>query len=335
MIDLSVRYLGLDLKNPIVVSASPLSEEIDNIQRMEDAGASAVVLHSLFEEQLTLESNQLNQSLSEGQDSFSEAATGFFPDLSNYNLGPDGYLEHIRKAKRAVSIPIIASLNASSPGGWLKYAKRIQEAGADALELNVFLIPTNTKMSGWQVEQVYIDMVQSLKAYMTIPVAVKLSPYFSSMTSMALQLEDAGASGLVIFNRFYQPDFDLENLDVFPSLTLSNSNELLLRLHWAAILYGLIKADIAITGGVHTAKDVIKSMMAGARVAMMTSALLKYGILHIAAVLEDLKEWMMENEYDSVLQMQGSMSRRSVKNPRTFERANYMRVLSSYTPKRW
>ena len=334
MIDLSVRYLGLDLKNPLVVSPSPLCEEIDNIRRMEDAGAAAVVLHSLFEEQLTLESFQLHESLTRGEESHAESLN-YFPEMSNYNLGPDGYLEHIRKAKKAVSIPIIASLNAASPGGWLKYGRKIQEAGADALELNIFMIPTNPKMSGWQVEQLYIDLVQSIKGHITIPVAVKLSPYFSSMTSMAIQLDEAGAGALVLFNRFYQPDFDLENLDVFPSLTLSSSNELLLRLHWAAILYGLIKADIAVTGGIHTARDVIKSMMAGARVTMMTSALLKYGILHIGAVLEDLKEWMKENEYESVLQMQGSMSRRSVKNPATFERANYMRVLSSYTPRRW
>ena len=334
MIDLSVRYLGLDLKNPMVVSPSPLCEEIDNIRRMEDAGAAAVVLHSLFEEQLTLESNQLHQSLSSGEESFAESLS-YFPDMGNYNLGPEGYLEHVRKAKAAVGIPIIASLNAASPGGWLKYARKIQEAGANALELNIFLIPTNPKMSGWQVEQIYIDLVQSLKGHITIPVAVKLGPYFSSLTSIAQQLDDAGAGALVLFNRFYQPDFDLENLDVFPSLTLSSSNELLLRLHWTAILYGVIKADIAITGGIHTAKDVVKSMMAGARVAMMTSALLKYGILHIGAVLDDLKEWMEENEYESVLQMQGSMSRRSVKNPATYERANYMKVLSSYTPRRW
>jgi dihydroorotate dehydrogenase (fumarate) len=332
MSDLSVRYLGLNLSNPVVVSASPLCEDIENIRRMEDAGAAAVVLHSLFEEQLTLESLQLDRSMSHGSDSNPEGLS-FLPEMARYNLGPDGYLDHIRKAKKAVSIPIIASLNGASRGGWVKYARKIQEAGADALELNIYLIPTKLDQTGWQVEQIYIDLVQSIRAQIDIPLAVKLSPYFSSLASMALQLADAGADGIVIFNRFYQPDFDLENLDVFPSLTLSNSNELLLRLHWAAILYGTIKADIAITGGIHTGKDVIKSMMAGARVAMMTSALLKYGILHISSVLEDIQAFMQENEYESVLQMQGSLSRRSVKNSINFERTNYMRVLSSYTPR--
>lgn len=332
MSDLSVRYLGLNLSNPIVVSANPLCEDLDNIRRMEDAGAAAIVLHSLFEEQLTLESLQLDRSMSHGADSNPEGLS-FLPEMGNYNLGPEGYLDHIRKAKEAVSIPIVASLNGASRGGWVKYARKIQEAGADALELNIYMIPTKPEQTGWQVEQIYIDLVQSIRAQIDIPLAVKLSPYFSSLASMALQLSDAGADGIVIFNRFYQPDFDLENLDVFPTLTLSNSNELLLRLHWAAILYGMIKADIAITGGIHTGKDVIKSMMAGARAAMMTSALLKYGILHISSVLEDIRIFMEENEYDSVLQMQGSLSRRSLKNAGNFERTNYMRILSSYTPR--
>lgn len=332
MSDLSVRYLGLNLSNPVVVSASPLCEDIGNIRRMEDAGAAAIVLHSLFEEQLTMDCLQLDRSMSHGVDSNPEGLS-FLPEMANYNLGPEGYLDHIRMAKEAVSIPIIASLNGASRGGWVKYARKIQEAGADALELNIYLIPTKLDQTGWQVEQIYIDLVQSIRAQIDIPLAVKLSPYFSALASMALQLGDAGADGIVIFNRFYQPDFDLENLDVFPSLTLSNSNELLLRLHWAAILYGTIKADIAITGGIHTGKDVIKSMMAGANVAMMTSALLKYGILHISSVLEDIQTFMQENEYDSVLQMRGSLSRRSVKDSTNFERANYMRVLSSYTPR--
>ncbi|MEK6717647.1 MAG: dihydroorotate dehydrogenase-like protein [candidate division NC10 bacterium] len=329
MTDLSTTYLGLTLKNPLVVSASPLSEDVANIRRMEDAGAAAVVLHSLFEEQISLESHELDRYLSYGTESFAESLT-YFPEMRTYNLGPEGYLEHVRRAKAAVKIPVIGSLNGVSTGGWIKYARKIQEAGADALELNLYFIPTDPKMTGAQVEQMYVDLVRDVKASVGIPVAVKLNHFFSAMANMAQCLDESGADALVLFNRFYQPDFDLENLEVVHSLTLSSSYEVLLRLHWVAILYGHIRADLAITGGIHTAQDVLKAMMAGARVAMMTSALLKHGIDHLARVRADVVAWMEEHEYTSIRQMQGSMSYRSVANPSAFERANYMKVLSSY-----
>ena len=329
MVDLSTTYLDLTLKNPLVVSSSPLCEKIDNIRQMEDAGAAAVVLHSLFEEQISLESHHLDRYLSHGTESFAESLT-YFPDMIDYNLGPDGYLEHIRQAKAAVGIPIIGSLNGSSSGGWITYAKKIQEAGADALELNVYHIPTDPELTGSQIEQMYLDLVYDVKASIRIPVAVKLSPYFSAVPNMAKRLDQAGADALVLFNRFYQTDFDLENLEVVPHLILSGSYELLVRLNWVAILYGRIQADLAVTGGVHTALDVLKAMMVGARVAMMTSALLKNGIGHLARVRADLLTWMEEHEYESIRQMQGSMSHRSVRDPAAFERGNYMKVLSSY-----
>jgi dihydroorotate dehydrogenase (fumarate) len=330
MTDLSTTYLGLTLKNPLVVSASPLCEEIDNLRRMEDAGAAAIVLHSLFEEQITLESQELDRSLSAGTESFAESLT-YFPDVTSYNLGPEGYLEHIRKAKAAVSIPIIGSLNGVSTGGWIEYAKKIEAAGADALELNIFHLPTDPEVEGGQVERMYCDLAAHVKASVRIPLAVKLSLYFSSMVNMAQRLDQTGVDALVLFNRFYQPDFDLENLEVVPNLILSSSYEFLLRLHWVAIIYGHVRADLAVTGGVHTALDVLKAMMAGARVAMMTSALLKHGIEHLAKVRTDLVAWMEEHEYESIRQMQGSMSQQSVADPAAFLRANYVRVLSSYT----
>jgi len=329
MIDLSTKYLGLELKNPLVVSASPLSEELDNIRRMEDAGAAAVVMHSLFEEQIVVESQLLDRSLSAGTESFAESLT-YFPDLTSYNLGPEGYLDHLRKAKQAVGIPVIGSLNGISLGGWTEYAKKIEEAGADALELNIFYISTDTEMSGEQVEQRYCELAAHVKASVKIPVAVKLGLYFSSMPNLAKRLDAAGVDALVLFNRFYQPDFDLENLEVVPNLILSSSYELLLRLHWVAILYSHVKADMAVTGGVHSAKDVLKAMMAGARVAMMTSALLKHGIQHLTGVRDELAAWMEEHEYESIRQMQGSMSQRAVSDPAAFVRANYVKVLSSY-----
>lgn len=332
MTDLSTTYLGLSLKNPLVASASPLCEEVDNIRRMEDAGAAAVVLHSLFEEQIDFESRHLDRFLSQGTESFAESLS-YFPALRNYKLGPDEYLEHIRRVKAAVRIPVIGSLNGVSSGGWIRYAKMIQEAGADALELNVYYIPTDPEMGSAQVEQMYLDLVRDVKGTLKIPVAVKLGHAFTAMANLARRLDQAGANALVLFNRFYQPDFDLEKLEAVPSLTLSSSYEILLRLHWVAILYGRIRADLAVTGGVHTAQDVLKAMMAGARVAMTTSALLRNGIGYLAKIHTDLTAWMEEHEYASIRQMQGSMSYRSVANPAAFERANYMRVLSSYTLK--
>jgi len=332
MINLSTHYLGFGLKNPLVVSSSPLTENIDNIRRMEDAGAAAVVLHSLFEEQILLESRQLNHGLTYGAESYSESLS-YFPDMNNYNLGPDGYLEHIRRAKEAMNIPLIASLNAVSTGSWVSYARKMQQAGADGIELNIYFIPTDPDMTGAEIEQRYLDILWDVKANITIPIAVKLNPFFSSIANMAKRLDAAGAGALVLFNRFYMPDIDLDTLDVVPHLTLSNSNEVLLRLHWMAIIYGNVKADLAVTGGIHTAKDVVKCIMAGASVTMMTSALLKFGIHHIGEVLSDLQAWLEEHEYESVTQMRGSMSRKSVKDATVFERANYMKVLSSYVPR--
>ncbi len=328
-IDLSTTYLGLKLKNPLVASSSPMCEEVANIRRMEDSGAAAVVLHSLFEEQLNLESLALDRYMSAAEEIGAESTT-HFPDLIGYNRGPEGYLKHIRTVKEAVRIPVIASLNGTSVGGWIKYAKEMQQAGADALELNIYYIPVDGAVTGDQVERQYCDLVREVKAAVQIPVAVKLGPYFSSMVNMARRLEASGADGLVLFNRFYQPDFDLESLEVVPNLILSNQYELLLRLNWIAVLYGNVKPDLALTGGVHTATDVVKAMMAGAKVAMMTSALLRKGISYLDTLVTELLVWLGDHEYDSIRQMQGSMSRNSVPQPQAFERANYMKVLSSY-----
>lgn len=330
MSNLSTRYLGLTLKSPLVASASPICESVSNIRELEDAGVGAVVLPSLFEEQLELESGALDEDLWRGTESFPESQS-VLPDLQTYNLGPDGYLGLLSKAKEAVSIPVIASLNGVSPGGWAEYARLMAEAGADAIELNIYSIPTEPTESAADVEMGYVNLVRQIKRTVRVPVAVKLSPFFSAPANMALRLDEVCANGLVLFNRFYQPDFDIESLEVVPRLVLSHPDELLLRLHWAAILSDHVEADLAITGGVHTAADVVKCIMAGASVAMMASALLQRGISHAATVLADLRRWLEEHEYDSVQQMCGSMSRRSVPDPTAFERGNYMRVLSSYT----
>jgi len=330
MIDLSTRYLGLDLKNPIVASASPLCESLDKIRRLEDHGIAAVVLPSLFEEQLVLESESVDADLSRGAETFAESLS-YFPDLMNYNLGPDGYLELIRKAKASVSIPVIASLNGVTQGGWVEYAHEMEQAGADAIELNIYSLVTDPSRTAAQVEQGYCDLVRSMKGNLRIPVAVKISHFFSAVANFAIQLDSSGADALVLFNRFYQPDLDIEQLEIVPSLTLSQSAELLLRLHWVAIVFGHIRADMAVTGGVHSAQDVLKSVMAGARVAMMTSALLQNGIEHLDAVRAGIVQWMEEHEYESINQMCGSMSQKNVPDPTAYERANYMRVLSSYT----
>jgi dihydroorotate dehydrogenase (fumarate) len=328
-IDLSTTYLGLKLKNPVVASASPLSESVHNVRRLEDAGAAAVVLHSLFEEQVELESDELDTFLRQGEEISPEAAS-HFPELMFPVMAPEAYLKHIEKCKQAVKIPVIASLNGTTTGGWIHYAKQMQQAGADALELNIYYVAADSELSSEQVESRYIDLVKALKGVVTIPVAVKLGPYFSSMANFAKRLDAAGADALVLFNRFYQPDFDLESLEVTPNLILSNSHELLLRLHWIATIYGQVKADMALTGGVHAPTDVVKAVMAGANVAMMTSALLKRGITYIDTIITELLIWMNEHGYDSVRQMRGSMSRNAVPKPSAFERANYMKVLSSY-----
>lgn len=329
MIDLTTTYMGLTLKNPLVPSASPLSKSLDTMKRLEDHGAAAIVLYSLFEEQIEHESKELNHYLTYGAESYAEA-TSYFPDLGEYNLGPDQYLNHIRKAKAALSIPVIASLNGISKGGWTRYAKLMEDAGADGLELNVYHVPTDAFVSSGAVEQMYLDLVREVKASVKIPVAVKMMHFFSSIPFMAAQLDRAGADALVMFNRFYQPDIDLENLEVITNLTLSSSYELRLRLRWAAILFGQIKADMALTGGVHTAEDVVKSMMAGAKVAQMASVLLHNGAGALSDVLVDLQRWLESHEYESIKQMQGSMSQRNVANPAAFERANYMKVLQSF-----
>jgi dihydroorotate dehydrogenase (fumarate) len=330
MIDLGTKYLGLQLKNPIVASASPLCDSLDNIRRLEDHGIAAVVLPSLFEEQLILESESVDADLSRGAETFAESLS-YLPDLTTYNLGPDGYLELIREAKSHVSVPVIASLNGVSPGGWVRYAREMQQAGADAIELNIYSLVTDPRRTAAQVEEDYCQLVRSVKERLKIPVAVKLSHFFSAIANLAMRLDGSGADALVLFNRFYQPDLDIEQLEVVPSLTLSQPTELLLRLHWVAIVFGHVRADLAVTGGVHSAADVLKSVMAGARVAMMTSALLKNGVEHLDTVRAELLRWMEEHEYESVSQMCGSMSQRNVPDPTAYERANYMRVLSSYT----
>jgi len=330
--DLTTQYLGLKLKSPLVASASPLSEDIGKIRKLEDAGAAAVVLHSLFEEQIRLESLELDRQLSQGGESFAESLS-YFPDFTSYKLGPDAYLEHIAKAKAAVKIPVIASLNGSSEGGWTRYARKMEQAGADALELNIYAVPTDPAATAADVEKLYCHLAREVKASVGIPVAIKVGPFFTAFVNFAHRLEQAGVDGLVLFNRFYQPDFDLEALEIVPSLQLSTPYEELLRLHWTAILYGRIKPDLAITGGVHSAHDVLKAMMAGARVVTMASALLKNGIGHLKTVQSEMVAWMEEHEYESVRQMQGSMSQKSVTDPNAFLRANYLKVLSSYALK--
>ena len=332
MIDLTTGYLGLKLRTPLVASSSPLCKDLGNILRLEDAGASAVVLHSLFEEQIQVESGELDRYLTETADSYGEALN-YFPEMGSYNFGPEPYLEHVRKAKEAVDIPVIASLNGVSTGGWIRYAQMMEQAGADALELNIYYLPTGLEMTGDKVEEIYTDLVSHVKASVRIPVSVKLGSQFTAFANVAKKLDTAGADGLVLFNRFYQPDFDLDTLAGVPNLVLSDSHELRLRLHWVALLYNRIRPDLAITGGVHTAEDVLKSVMAGARVTMMTSALLRHGVDYLAKLEEDVIDWMEEHEYESILQMRGSMSSQSVAEPAAFERANYMKVLSSYTLK--
>lgn len=328
--DLSTNYLGLRLKNPVVASASPLSQTLDGIRRLEDAGAGAVVMYSLFEEQIYLESMALSDHLDRGSFSTAEAL-GYFPEMPGYNgVGPEGYLKLIHDAKMSVQLPVIGSLNGTTPGGWVEYARLIEEAGADALELNVYFIPANPYVTGETVKRRYLEILRDVKGSVSIPVAVKLSPYFSSIGDMSRRLVDEGADALVFFNRFYQPDFDLERMEVEPRLVLSQPHELRLPLCWVAILYGELLTDFAVTSGVHTHEDVLKSLMAGAKVAMMASELLQHGVGRINEVLRAVEGWMEEHEYDSVSRMIGSMSRSNVADPAAFERANYMKMLASY-----
>lgn len=326
MLDLTTKYLGLNLRTPLVVSASPLSQEIADIRRLEDAGASAVVLYSLFEEQLRQESLELDFYLSEGTESYAESLN-YFPQPSEFHLGPDEYLEHIRKAKAAVKVPIIASLNGSSVGGWIQYATQIQEAGADALECNIYWIVTDPETTSAEVEQHYIDIVQAVKSAVTIPVAVKVSPFFSNFANMAKRLDAAGANGLVLFNRFYQPDIDLETLELDPRVLLSTPQAMRLPLTWVGILHGRVKAALAATGGIHGAEDVIKLVLVGANVTMLCSTLLRNGINQLRSIEQGVRQWMDSHEYESVQQMQGSMSQKNCADPSAFERAQYMRAV--------
>lgn len=329
MVDLTAKYLGLDLKNPLVASASPLSEKVDKVRKMEAAGIAAVVCYSLFEEQIIHESLELNHYLNQGTESFAEALT-YLPDLGRYSIGPQEYVEHIRQLKQAVGIPVIGSLNGVSSGGWIDYAQRIEQTGADALELNLYYLPSDPDLTSAELEDTYVTLVGDIHDRIHIPIAVKLSPFFTALPNMARRLAEAGASGLVLFNRFYQPDFDLEELEVVPNLVLSNSHELRLPLRWIAMLYGRIKADFALTSGVHTSDDVLKSVMAGASAVMLTSALLKNGVGYASQLLSGLQTWMEEREYISIQQMKGSMSQQAVAEPAAFERANYMKELSSF-----
>jgi dihydroorotate dehydrogenase (fumarate) len=330
MIDLSTVYLGLKLKSPLVASSSPLTESLENIQRLEEAGAAAVVLPSIFEEQLALESNALDHDLSRGTDTNAEGLS-YLPAYEDYREGQDVYLNQIRNAKSACSVPILASLNGATARGWVRFAKDIEQAGADAIELNTYSLATGYSETSATIEKGIVALVRQVKEATRIPVAVKLSPQYTSIPHLAMELDRAGADALVLFNRFYQPDFDIENLDVRPRLVLSRPEELLLRLHWIAILYGDIRADLAVTGGIHSAEGVLKSMMAGAQVAMTTSALLAKGISHLTTIQTDLVRWMEEHEYESIRQMRGSLSRRAVPDLSAFERGNYIKTLSSYT----
>jgi dihydroorotate dehydrogenase (fumarate) len=327
--NLQTKYLGLNLRTPLVVSASPLSEEIDNIKRMEDHGASAVVLHSLFEEQIRSEQMEIEFAINAGTN-ISPEIQSVFPDLNDYKLSPDMYLEHIHQAKEVVDIPIIASLNGTTIGGWTKYAKKMQQAGADAIELNVYYIPTEFHTNVDQIENNYIEILKAVKSAVTIPVAVKLSPFFTNMAQMAKRLDDAGADGLVLFNRFYQPDIDLDYLEVKPHIELSTSFAMRLPMTWIGILKGKIKADLAGTRGIHTGKDALKMLMVGANVTMLCSVLLKHGVQHIKVLENEITDWLNEKEYESVHQLIGSMSQNKTADRSAYERALYMKALTDY-----
>ena len=327
--DLTTTYLGFELANPIMVGACPLGTNVDGIRQLEQAGASAIVLPSLFEEEIRAAAMTQLELESTGA-GFGEATLGYHPDPEGYHIGPDQYLDHIGKVKAAVSIPVMGSLNGTTPGGWTSYAKKIESAGADALELNVYYLPTEAQETGEEVERRAVEIVQAVKADVKIPVAVKLSPFFSSIPHLGRKLQDAGADGLVIFNRFYQPDIDIEDLDVVPNLRLSTTDELRLRLRWLAILSGQLELSLAATGGAHTAVDVIKAVMTGAHAVQLVSALLIHGPEHITRTLEAITFWMQEHDYQSIRQMQGSMNLARTPNPKAFSRANYMKMLDSW-----
>jgi len=327
--DLRTKYMGMTLKSPLVVSASPLSKTLDGIKKIEDAGAAAFVMYSLFEEQIELEQKELFFTTTMGSESFAESLS-YFPDVAEYNLGPDEYLEHIRKAKESVNIPVIASLNGKTTGGWTRYAKLMEEAGADAIELNIYNIPTLTELKGEDLEKNYIEIVKSVKDNVSIPVAVKLSPFFTNFANFAKKLDEIGTDALVLFNRFYQPDINLDELEVEPHIVLSNPTEMRLPMRWIAILKGRIFADLAATSGIHYGEDVIKMLLVGANVTMLCSSLLRYGVEHLKDIQEEMVEWLEEREYESVMQLQGSMSQLNVADPSSFERAQYMKAINNY-----
>jgi dihydroorotate dehydrogenase (fumarate) len=329
-VNLSTKYLGLSLKNPLVVSACPLTQKLDSLKQIEAAGAAAAVLPSLFEEQIEHDEVELTKAHEFGTESFAEALT-YFPEQDDYRAGPETYLEYIEKAKATVSMPIIASLNGTSEGGWIRYAKLMQDVGADALELNVYFIAADLDMTAEQVEQQYLDLVGAVKQSVSIPLAVKVGPYFSSMGNMAKRLAAAGADGLVLFNRFLQPDIDLDDLETEPHLELSSRSELLKPLRWIAILHGRVDASLALTSGLHEATDLAKALLAGVDVGMVASVLYKQGIGHISEILDGLSAWMEEKEYDSVEQLKGSMSQENCPDSTAFERGNYMKALVSFT----
>ena len=329
--DLSTTYLGLRLDNPLMPGASPMVDDLGAVRALEDAGASAIVMHSLFEEQLAGEQLASIYHMEIYADSFAEART-YFPQPSEFRLGPDQYLEQIRQIKQAVRVPVIASLNGTTSGGWMEYAKLIEQAGADALELNVYYLSTDPSETGVAVEQRTYDAVKSVKQSTKLPIAVKLAPFFSSLPNLACRLEELGAAGLVVFNRFYQPDIDLEQLQAVPTLRLSNSSELLLRLRWLAILSGRFNGSLAASGGVHTAADAIKAIMCGADAVQMVSALLNNGPQYLKTIKQELSQWLEEHEYASLRQMRGSMSLLRCPDPGNFERANYIRALQSWRP---
>lgn len=327
--DLTTTYLGLTLKNPIVAAASPLSHSVESMRTLEAAGASAIVMFSLFEEQIAHEEKELDHYLTAGTEAFAEALT-YFPEPEAYHLGPEEYLGLIEKAKATLRIPIIASLNGITPGGWTKYAKKMEEAGADSIELNVYYIPADPRVTSADVENRYVEVLRAVKSSVKIPVAMKLSPYFSAISNFAQRLDNEGVDGLVLFNRFYQPDFDLDELDVLPNLQLSTTMEMRLPLRWIAILCGHVKASLAATSGIYNAEDVLKTLMAGADVAMLASSLLKFGPRHLEILLRNLERWLADHEYVSVAQLKGSMSQKAVADPSSFERANYMKVLQAF-----
>ena len=329
MIDLSTNFLGLPLRNPIVASSSPLSEKVETAQKLEKAGVSAIVMYSLFEEQIIQESLKLDADLERGSHTYAEALD-YLPQYGRYSVGPEAYLNQIKKLKDAVNIPIIGSLNGYSPGGWTEYAKKIEDAGADALELNLYYLETNPKVTSKELEKAYLDVVQSIRKNIQIPIATKLGPFYTALPNFANHLVEAGVNGLVLFNRFYQPDFDLDNLEIIPRLVLSSSDEMRLPLRWIAILYGNVKTDFALTSGVHSAQDVIKAIMAGASVTTIASHFLKNGLESAAEIISDMQIWLEEKDYQSVAQMKGSMSQKAIGETAAFTRANYLKVLSSY-----